>query len=637
MPIVADAAVAVRGDLGPFNKDLKAGLGKAEQQAQSFGQKLKGALTPGNLLGAAGIGFGIAQITSFLGDATQAAAKFEDTVSASGVIFGEELVPGLEEWAETAHSAFGASKADALDAANGIAVFGKSAGLVGDDLTKFATDLTQLGGDLASMFGGSTEEAIGAVGSALRGEFEPIRRYGVLLDDATLRQQALEMGIISTTKNALTPQQRVLAAQAAIFDQTSDAQGDFARTSDGMMNTQRSLAAELENVSIEIGEKMLPVMLDLANFASDVGIPAIRGLVDAFDAVGEVVEGMARFKDIVNFKAGDVQRAADAMGISYMEARDLIEVANREAGQSAAEFATEAEVSAARVAVAAERTSDVAEEEFMRFGATAGASVRAMADEIQKGGPVVAAEAGKVAGMFPSEIRAQIENIRRAGMDGVVAFAAGILEKQNDPMLAMEALTKANEEALTRGAEVARLKGQLTSKELADGLNDNRPEVRLAAQAARAVIIDRLSTLNAYQWGYAVSGTFAAGMEAGLVRVRQAAVAVGSATGGAIRIESEPPDHSSPLYGITKWGGNIVKTIADGMYAELGTGRAAANALAMSLTPGIGLPGLATGAAVAPTSGGDLTVNINAPTMPMTERDIGRELRRTVAFGLNRG
>jgi hypothetical protein len=47
-----------------------------------------------------------------------------------------------------------------------------------------------------------------------------LRQYGVLLDDASLRQAALELGIISTTKNALTPQQKVLAAQALIYKQT---------------------------------------------------------------------------------------------------------------------------------------------------------------------------------------------------------------------------------------------------------------------------------------------------------------------------------------------------------------------------------------------------------------------------------
>ena len=71
------------------------------------------------------------------------------------------------------------------------------------------------------------------------GESEPIRNYGVLLDDATLRQEAFALGITKTTKDALTPQQKVLAAQSAIFKQTTDAQGDFARTSDSAANAQR--------------------------------------------------------------------------------------------------------------------------------------------------------------------------------------------------------------------------------------------------------------------------------------------------------------------------------------------------------------------------------------------------------------
>jgi hypothetical protein len=36
--------------------------------------------------------------------------------------------------------------------------------------------------------------------AALRGEAEPLRAYGVFLDDATLRQAALSLGLISTTK-----------------------------------------------------------------------------------------------------------------------------------------------------------------------------------------------------------------------------------------------------------------------------------------------------------------------------------------------------------------------------------------------------------------------------------------------------
>jgi hypothetical protein len=56
-------------------------------------------------------------------------------------------------------------------------------------------------------------EAHAAIGAALRGESEPIRNYGVLLDDATMRQKAFELGLTSSTKNALLPQTKVLAVQ----------------------------------------------------------------------------------------------------------------------------------------------------------------------------------------------------------------------------------------------------------------------------------------------------------------------------------------------------------------------------------------------------------------------------------------
>jgi hypothetical protein len=155
----------------------------------------------------------------------------------------------------------GQSKKQAMDAAASFAVFGKSAGLSGDALVEFSKQNVQLASDMASFFNTSPEDAINAIGSAFRGEAEPIRAYGILLDDATLRQSALEMGLISTTKNALTPQQKVLAAQAVIMKQTTDAQGDFARTSDGLANSQRILAAQFEDTQAQLGQALLPVAL----------------------------------------------------------------------------------------------------------------------------------------------------------------------------------------------------------------------------------------------------------------------------------------------------------------------------------------------------------------------------------------
>ena len=99
-----------------------------------------------------------------------------------------------------------------------------------------------------------------------------------MLDDASMRQQAVKMGIIDTTKDALKPQQKALVAQALILKQTGDAQGDFARTSGGLANQQKILKAQFENVQASIGRKLLPVALKLASWANDKLIPAITNL-----------------------------------------------------------------------------------------------------------------------------------------------------------------------------------------------------------------------------------------------------------------------------------------------------------------------------------------------------------------------
>jgi hypothetical protein len=86
-----------------------------------------------------------------------------------------------------------------------------------------------------------------------------MRKFGVLLNDATLKTEAMALGIYDGT-GALTDQQKILAAQSAIFKQTGDAQGDFAKTSDGLANSSRIMAAQMENLKGSIGEALLPVV-----------------------------------------------------------------------------------------------------------------------------------------------------------------------------------------------------------------------------------------------------------------------------------------------------------------------------------------------------------------------------------------
>ena len=230
-------------------------------------------------LGAIGVAGGAAAFK-----AIQAASDLSEETSKAGVVFGD-VADDVDAFARTASRAFGQSRTDALKAANNFAIFGKAAGLAGDDLVGFSTDFVALASDLASFNNTSPEEAVEAIGAALRGEAEPLRKYGVLLDDATLKAKALEMGIYDGT-GALTAQQKIRAAELVIYEQTTAAQGDFARTSDGLANQQRILSAEIANVVAQIGEKLLPFALKLATFFNDTVIPAVQKVADAFSQNG---------------------------------------------------------------------------------------------------------------------------------------------------------------------------------------------------------------------------------------------------------------------------------------------------------------------------------------------------------------
>ena len=269
--------IRITGDASGLQKGTK----DAEGILSGFGSKVSAWSVAAGTLLADGIKTGVSAAIGFIGDSIGAATDINETISKVGVLFGD-AAGEIEAFAATAATGLGQSRQQAMDAAATFATFGKGAGLSGSALADFSTDLTVLASDMASFSNTSPEQAIEAIGAALRGESEPIRAYGVLLDDATLRQKALELGITSTTKDALTPQQKVLAAQAAIFDQTSAAQGDFARTSGGLANQQRILGAQVENLKAKIGQGLLPVVQKLATWANTKLIPAISALADVW-------------------------------------------------------------------------------------------------------------------------------------------------------------------------------------------------------------------------------------------------------------------------------------------------------------------------------------------------------------------
>ena len=249
-------------------------------------------------------------LVDFFKDAGGAASDMGEIQSKNNQIFGKDGAEALNKFAEGADTRLGQTQQSVLDAAGTFGVFGKAAGLGGKDLAGFSSDFVALSSDLASFHNADPSEVIEAIGSGLRGEAEPLRKYGVLLDDASLRQEALKQGLIKTTKDALTPQQKVLAAQALIMKQTKDAQGDFAKTSGGLANQQRIAAASAAEVKRQFGELLLPAFLWGTKIVNQNVIPALRSLVTWISAGGgpikEIIGGFRAFGASVKIADGDI-------------------------------------------------------------------------------------------------------------------------------------------------------------------------------------------------------------------------------------------------------------------------------------------------------------------------------------------
>lgn len=289
--------VSITGNAGP----LKKAVGEAEGSLDKLGGAFK-KIGIATAAGFAAVGAGAAIAIS-------KASDLNETISKVSVVFGEAN-KSVEKFANDAATKLGQTRQQALDASASFGIFGKAAGLSGENLATFSTDFTSLASDLASFNNTSPEQAINAIGAALRGESEPLRGYGVLLNDATLKTAALELGIYSGS-GALTAQQKILAAQKVIYEQTGDAQGDFERTSDGLANSQRILSAQLQNVVTDIGSALLPIALKLATVFSQVLTPAVAFvnekvlpiLTEKFTDVGNFITDrlLPTFLSIVRF------------------------------------------------------------------------------------------------------------------------------------------------------------------------------------------------------------------------------------------------------------------------------------------------------------------------------------------------
>ena len=218
-------------------------------------------------------------VTAPLVAAGAAAVKFAsdegEALNAANVVF-RESASVITAWGENAATQAGLSKAEFFQSAAVTGAMLKGMNLTIEESADKTIMLTKRAADMASIFNTDVKDSTNAVAAAIRGEMEPIRRYGVTLNQAMIQAKALAMGLYDG-KGQIDSYAKAQATMALIMEQTNDIANDFVNTSDQQANSTRILIAETKNQAAALGKELLPYALQL--------IQGLRKLVDGFGSM----------------------------------------------------------------------------------------------------------------------------------------------------------------------------------------------------------------------------------------------------------------------------------------------------------------------------------------------------------------
>ena len=261
------------------------GIKKVGDDLGGMGSKLASVLPSFKTMAVAGTAaFGAVAAASF--KLVTMASNLEESQSKVNTVFGASAGV-INEFAATSATSFGITKQAALEATGTFGNLIQAFGIGRDQAANMSTTLIGLAADLASFNNTSIEDAIQALRSGLSGETEPLKKFGVAINDVRLKQEAMTLGLYDG-KGALDITAKTQAAYALILKDTSLAQGDFDRTSGGFANQMRILKASLSDAATELGVVLLPYFKTFVTFVNDNIVPGVMAFAETIGEKGLV-------------------------------------------------------------------------------------------------------------------------------------------------------------------------------------------------------------------------------------------------------------------------------------------------------------------------------------------------------------
>lgn len=271
MGVAGTLYLAIKGD----TTDLKSALASAKAEATSTASSMRSSMNEygASVVRAAGAtaalagAAGLALLTREAILSTKAASDLAETTGKFNVVFaGNETA--AKAMATTLVDSYAMSTREAKGFLGSMQDLLVPMGVASDKAAELSYNSVKLAADLGSFNNLSTGQVMEDMQSAMVGNYETMKKYGVVINAASVEQKALAMGL-ADTKDQLTAAEKAQAAYSMIVEGSTAAIGDMERTADGFANQQKQWLAYYEDIRVVVGEAILPMATEFLTIWND--------------------------------------------------------------------------------------------------------------------------------------------------------------------------------------------------------------------------------------------------------------------------------------------------------------------------------------------------------------------------------
>ena len=140
-----------------------------------------------------------------------------------------------------------------------VAQITNSVGMLGEASVQSSKALTMLSGDLSSLANMDLKQVMDNLSSGMTGMTSAVKKYGMDISVASLKQYALDLGIKKNI-SSMTQAEKMYLRVIAMLDQSKVAWGDLANTINQPANQFRMLKNNIKATGMMIGKLFLPMI-----------------------------------------------------------------------------------------------------------------------------------------------------------------------------------------------------------------------------------------------------------------------------------------------------------------------------------------------------------------------------------------